>query len=138
MESHSSVPRSKRRGRQLRYIAAELGAAGAFVVALLVATRAFETPAPAFARVAAILALVAVLPIWFALYVAHIRGLDELERSIEYRSLALACGVTIFVTTAWGLGGAFLGLPTLPLVFVAPLAAALYGVVRFAIGAGYK
>ena len=60
----------------------------------------------------------------------HIKALGEFERAIATRSLAISCGVTLWITTAWGLAALFMGVPVLPLALAAPLAAGVYAIIR--------
>ena len=81
---------------------------------------------------------VAVLTLWWAFYALRIRALDELGQVIATRSLALACAVTIWITTVWGLLTLIAGVPALPLIFVAPVAAGSYGLIRLAVMLRYR
>ena len=136
MEPESKASIVSRRKRQLFSAAAELGVAALFVVTIFVASKVTATSIATKLVMAA--APIIVLSLWWYLYYRQIAALDELARSIAVRALAIACAVTIWVTTAWGLLHLFAGAPALPLVFVAPLAAVIYCAIRAALVLGYK
>lgn len=133
-ESQSSI--TNRRRKRLLNTAAELGVAALFVVAILGGSELAE--GGALAKFAAAGGAIIILSLWWWLYYRQIAQLDELERSISIRALAIAGAVTIWVATVWGLLHVFAGAPLLPLVFVAPLAAVISCVTRAFLVFGYK
>jgi hypothetical protein len=117
----------------------EVALALAFVAAMLFAGPIIRSSdAGGLLRLAAIAAPVTVLTIWFAAYFFAIRSMDELEQAMETRSLAIACGVTIWLVTVLGLSNLAMGTPAPALAFVAPLAAVVFGVTRAIVGIRYR
>lgn len=130
MEPESPASKAKRRARAFRRHGIELVLAAAFVGAVLLGDQIAQAEEAGFALKAVALGLpLIVLTGWWALYALHIMSLGEFERAIAMRSLAISCGVTVWITTAWGLAAMFAGVPALPLVMIAPLAAVIYGLV---------
>lgn len=139
MEAESSAGRASRRRKALRRYAIEASLAVAFVAAMLVAGPIIKNAeAGAYLRLVAVILPATVLTIWFAAYYFAIRAMDELEQAMEMRSLAIACGITFWATTIWGLSNLALATPVLPIALIAPLAAAIFGVVRVIVGVRYR
>ena len=116
----------------------ELGLAGAFLGAVFFADRVGARDVSATVRFLAALTPVAVLGVWLGYYVWRLRALDELQRSIEYRSLALAGWAAVLIATGSGIMTLFADAPALAPVFVAPIAAAIYAVIRAVMFWRYK
>lgn len=131
MEPESAVSVARRRARALRRQSIEVLIAIAFVGAVLFGGRIAQAEGAGLALKALALGLpLVVLTGWWAFYAWLIKSLGEFEQAIATRSLAISCGATLWITTAWGLAVMFAGIPALPLVMIAPLAAAIYGFVR--------
>lgn len=125
--------------RNLRYAIWECLIAAGFIGSVFGARLVIEAgPFSPIVKIAALLPAIIALTVWWGLYAQRILGLDELEQKIETRSIAVAGGLTIWITTAWGLLAFFAVAPGLPLVFVAPLAGAIYGAVRLAVALRYR
>jgi hypothetical protein len=122
----------------MRRYGAELALSVAFIGALLLTNKIPGADTSLALGLLAVLAPALVLTLWFGFYVVTLRSMDELEQAMETRSLAIACGVTLWITTVWGVAGLALGVSVLPLVFVAPLAAAIFGIVRVIVGLRYR
>lgn len=131
MEPESPASKAKRRARAFRQNVSEFALAGAFVGAVFFGDRIAhaEGAGPALKAFAVGLPIV-VLTGWWAFYAWLIKSLGEFERATATQSLAISCGATLWITTAWGLAVAFAGAPALPLAMVAPLAAVIYSLVR--------
>lgn len=76
-----------------------------------------------------LLAILPVIPAGFAMWAAirYFRGLDELQRRIQFEGLAFSFLATCLIALSWG----FLqnaGLPHADVIWVAPLLIALWGV----------
>ena len=76
-----------------------------------------------------LLAVLPVVPVGFAMWAAirYFRGLDELQRRIQFEGLAFSFLATCLIALTWG----FLqnaGLPHADVIWVAPLLIALWGV----------
>ena len=84
---------AKRGRRRLAEAAGEAAIAAAFIGSVFLGARLTEGAgaAPAIKFAAALLPA-AILALWFGYYLRQLRRLDELERSIEHRSLAAALG----------------------------------------------
>lgn len=139
MEPESDTSRAARNARKLREIAGQLALVVAFIASVLVAREisADDRGSVAVRSLAAAFPI-AVLSVWWVFLALKIRKLDEFERSIETQSMAIACAVTVWITTVWGLISVFVGAPEMPLVLTAPLAAAIYGVIRAVLVLGYR
>ena len=125
--------------RSLRYAIGECLIAAGFIGAVFGARLIIEADSYGpIVKIAALTPAIIALTVWWGLYARRIRGLDELEQKIETRSIAVAGGLTIWITTAWGLLAYFALAPGLPLVFVAPLAGAIYGAVRLLVALRYR
>jgi len=138
MEPESSVSVARRRARSLRRVGIEFILASAFVAAILFGVELVDRHSPGYLRGLAILLPVVILTLWWLFYSAHIKGLEEFQQTIAIRSLAIACGATLWVTTAWGLTTLYLSVPPLPLEMVAPLAAFIYAIIRVAFVFRYR
>jgi hypothetical protein len=76
-----------------------------------------------------LLAVLPVVPVGFAMWAAirYFRGLDELQRRIQFEGLAFSFLATCLIALTWG----FLqnaGLPHADVIWVAPLLIGLWGV----------
>lgn len=131
-------PNSTRRAKRLVQAAVELGLAATLLATVYFAARIGESAiATPFKLVAALLP-VGVLAAWLIFNFARLQSYDELERSIEYRALALAGWGAVLVVTASGLLTSLIDAPPLRLIFAAPIAAGMYGVLRAVIALGYR
>jgi len=131
MESESSASKAKRRARSFQRHGTEFVLAAAFVGAVYIGGRITQTEGTGpVLKVAAVALPLVVLTGWWAFYALLINSLDEFERAMATRSLAISCGATLWITTAWGLAVAFVGAPALSLAMVAPLAVVIYSLVR--------
>ena len=88
--------------------------------------------------VIAVIPTIVLLTAWWASIVISIRRLDELQQAIETRSLAIAGGLTVWITIVWGFLQLALEVPELPLFMVGPLAAMIYGGIRLIVGVKYR
>lgn len=139
MEPESDNSKVARRARKLREIAGELALVAAFLGSVLLAREISTGDRGSLVMNSLAAAFpIAVLSVWWVFIALKIRKLDEFERSIETRSMAIACAVTVWTTTVWGLISVFVGAPEMPLVLTAPLAAAAYGVIRTVLVFGYR
>lgn len=130
MEPESTASKANRRARILRQQLTEFALAAIFIAAFFIGDRMAESTSSFLTKSIAFLLPVIALTIWWAFYANHIKSLREFEQVIATRSLAIACGVTLWVTTSWGLAALFIGVPVLPLALAAPLAAVVYAIVR--------
>lgn len=139
MEPESRNSKVARRARNLRQIAGELALVAAFIASVLLAREISAADHGSFAMRGLAAALpITVLCAWWVFLAVKIRKLDEFERLIETQSMAIACAVTVWITTVWGLVPIFVGAPEMPLVLTAPLAASIYGVIRAVLVFGYR
>lgn len=139
MEPHSSATGAKRRVQKIWKLSGELILAGAFTGSILWARSILSASGPgSLAAILGIVLPILILTVWWAHIIFMIRRMDELEQAIETRSMAMACAATVWITTVWGMLQLFVGAPKLPLVMVAPLAAIIYGVIRFIVGVRYR
>lgn len=116
--------------RAVKLILVEFSFAAAFVVAIFWGDHQADITSGSITRIAAVAVPIVILTAWWIFYARHISGLGEFERAVATRSLAVACGVTIWVTTVWGIISLILDAPALPLVLVAPVAVVIYSVIR--------
>ncbi len=113
--------------------------AGVFVASTFIADALAEQFGGQGPRaVAAALLPALALTLWWAVYIVRLRHMDEFERNIEYRALAVAAGAAFWIATVWGVLQAFASAPELPLHFIAPLGALAYGAARFIMGLSYR
>lgn len=139
LESESAGHAKARHARRLRRIAAESGFAFAFVALAHVGAHAAKTDGPhAPAAVGAIALAACVFVGWSIMYVRWHRALDEFERILELRAVAIAGGAIIVAATVWGLAETTLGAPRPPLVLIAPLFSALCWSVRLLMRSAYR
>ncbi len=132
-------PNTDRRARVLWRRIGELGLASAFAASIFWARPVLSgNDAGSAAAIAGIVLPIVILSAWWVHIIFAIRRMDELEQAIEMRSMAMACAATVWITTVWGMLQLFAGAPELPLVMVAPLAAVIYGVIRFIVGVRYR
>jgi hypothetical protein len=136
-ETAMSVSTRRRRGR-VRLLA-EFALAATFVASVRAADHFAETAGPGAALPAVFAgAAIVALAAWFAAYVFWHRRLDEFERVIEERAIALAAGATILFAAAWGVLEVTLDAPDFPIALLAPAFALVYAAVRFVISSGYR
>ena len=69
------------------------------------------------------------LSAWSLYSARRILRLEEFERAIAINSFASASAIVFWLGTVWGLGALFAGFPTPPIVFIAPLATAIWQIV---------
>ena len=138
MESESSASIAKRRAQSLRQVSAELILAGAFVAAIFFGVELVDSNSPGYLRALAVLLPIIVLTLWWGFYSAYIMKLEEFQQTIATRSIAIACGATLWFTTTYGILAFYVNVPKLPLVMVAPLAASAYGIIRVAFALKYR
>lgn len=139
LEDESSAAASARRARRLRRWLTELALGLAFLAAIFGADHFAERAQPAQNLAAAcVVAAIGVLALWFAVYFAYYRWLDEFERNLEVRAIALAGGVAVWLAAAWGLIEVFLGGPDFPIAFLAPVFSAIYAIIRTLFSLRYR
>lgn len=139
IEDESREAAAQRRKKQARRWLIELGLGLAFVTSVLGASRFSKADPPAMIFAAVFVAgAIVVLAVWFFVYVAVYRGLDEFERAKELQAVALAGGVAVFLAAAWGLFESFLNAPDFPLAFLAPVFSAAYAIIRVVISLRYR
>ncbi len=139
LEGESADHSRARTARRVRRGAIEIAFSLAFLALVMVAGRAAKDGADGGpASIAAVVAAALVLAAWFFIYVRWHRSHDEFERTLELQSVALAAGVTIVGATAFGLFEVFLGGPSLPIVFIAPVFSLVFGAVRILMTRAYR
>ena len=104
---------------------------------LLVEEAMIPEPGPYLLAFATLIPAV-VLTVWFGFYLFQLQRMDELEQLLVLKSLAASCGLTLWITTVWGIVSLISAMPALPLIFIAPLAAGIYGLVRLALALLYR
>jgi hypothetical protein len=112
--------------------------AAAFIAAMIVARRVTDGEASLPVRWLAAGLPIIVVTVWWLYLAREIRKLDEFQRAVQMRALAIASAITLWITTVWGLVFHFVGGPMLPLVFVAPLGALIFGVIQQVIFFRYR
>lgn len=135
-ESKESIVRHRRRAIVLD--AAEFALVGAFTVTVLIADRLTARADGFGVHFTAISLPTIMLTAWFAYYAWQITELPEFEQLIATRALAIACGLTVWIVTIWGLCVIFLSVPALGLAMIAPLSAVLYALARGILAAVYR
>ncbi len=139
MEPETAASKKKRHAQRIRSSVIEIALAVVFLGAVFFADSVTNnSPTNISLRLVAVGLPIFLLTVWWCFYVRQISALDEFERSIATRSLAVACAVTIWITTAWGLVSLIVGVAALPLVMIAPLAALIYSLVRVLLAFGYR
>lgn len=109
-----------------------------FVLSVLGAHRLLGEETSILAALGATCIVGAVLTGWFVFYARKLKRMDELEQALEMKSLALSCALTIWITTLWGVVSLLSAIQPLPLIFIAPLAASIYGLARLAFAIAYR
>lgn len=122
----------------MRHHMIELALATAFVAAIFISGQLTKDAPTFFAKGAAVALPVIALTAWWLFYAKFVKGLGEFEQAIATKSLAIACGVTLWITTSWGLATIFMDAPALPLVMAAPLAAIIYSIIRIIFAIRYR
>lgn len=130
MEPESRESMAHRRWQSIRRQLIELFLAAVFAITIIVSARMTRAESSLPKQLIAVLASVTALTFWFGYYTRTLRNLPEFEKMIATRALAIACAITVWVTTVWGLAVLMMGVPALPLAMVAPLAALIYAVIR--------
>lgn len=132
LEPESQNAARARRSRAVQRSLSELALATAFISSLFGA-RYFSAGTVAFAFMA-----VGALALWFAAHVMWHRRLDEFERDIELRALALAGGVVVLFAATWGIFETLLSAPDFPIALLAPLFAGIFAIGRFFLLSDYR
>lgn len=130
MKEESLASKRSRSIKTMKLLCVELGIAAGFVATIFFGHQYASEDASATLKFLAVLLPILVLSIWWMFYSFYIRNLGEFEQSIAIRSIAIACAITLWITTAWGLTAIYMNTPALPLVFIAPIAHSIYGIVR--------
>lgn len=81
---------------------------------------------------------ISILAAWFIFYLKRYADMDEFERLVELRSVALAGGCVVLFTASWGVAEIMLNAPDFPLALVAPLFSVLYVLFRMRMSAGFR
>jgi hypothetical protein len=110
-----------------RYLKEFIPAMAAYVIAVFVSVSLLKHHEHSPLRF--LLAVLPVVPAAFAMWAAirYFRGLDELQRRIQFEGLAFSFLATCLIALSWG----FLqnaGLPHADVIWVAPLLVGLWGV----------
>jgi hypothetical protein len=118
----------------------DVGVAGILYVALVfgaaLAIRNFELPQ--WAVVA--LALLPVAPALMMLraYLVFVRAMDEFQRRLQTEALAISAAITLFASFAYGFLEEWAEFPHVPLIWVFPAFAFVFGVTHMFVRARYK
>lgn len=112
-----------RRGPYQRYLQRMLVAAALYLVAIFIAAKTLHHAAPIspLAIALALLPGLAVLLMLYAIGRLLIELEDEYLRLLEVRKSLIATGVTLAVTSVWGLLEAFTAVPRLEVFWVFPI-----------------
>lgn len=136
-EGESAAGAALRWVRLTRRIAVESVFGIAYVAAVLAANR-FSDSGSALLASGAVAAAIFILGFWYFQYVGFYRSLDEFERVLELKAMAIAGGVVIWIAAASWLVEEFLGASQLRMVLLAPVYAVVYLIARVAISLGYR
>jgi hypothetical protein len=103
-------------------------AAVAYTV-LIFATRFLLRGALSESPLTPVIAVLPILPVLFGVFalMSFVRNVDELQQKIQLEAMAFSLGVTGLITFALGLTEGT-GLPTVGMVWVLPMMAALWGI----------
>ncbi len=118
----------------------DIAVAGALYVALVIgaalAIRNFELPQ----WVVVVLALLPVAPALMMLraYLVFVRAMDEFQRRLQTEALAIATAITLFASFAYGFLEEWADFPHVPLIWVFPVFAFVFGVTHIFVRARYK
>lgn len=139
-EPESPAASAARRRRQIRYTVTELSLACAFAAAVTLAVRWSQDGAAARPLMTgAVVAAILVLGMWLGFYFHWYRRLDEFERALEARAVAIAGILTVFGATAFGIVEAVFGAADFPfLALTAPAFAVVYSAARHVIAGLYR
>jgi hypothetical protein len=110
-----------------RYFKEFFGSMAAYVIVVLASVWVLKAHIHSPFRF--LIALLPVVPSVFAMWasIRYFRGLDELQRRIQFEGLAFSFMATCLISLAWG----FLqnaGLPHADIIWVAPLLVMLWGI----------
>ena len=118
----------------------DIAISGALYVALVIgaalAIRNLEPPQWAVI----ILSLLPVAPALLMLraYIVFNRAMDEFQRRLQSEALIIAAGVTVFASFAYGFLEEWAEFPHIPLIWVFPVFAFVFGIAHLIIGRRYK
>jgi hypothetical protein len=118
----------------------DLGAAGLVYVGLVFggafAIRNFDLPQWAVI----VLSLLPTAPALMMLraYLTFLRAMDEFQRRLQGEALAVAAGVTMFGSFAYGFLEEWADFPHLPLIWVFPVFAFVFGIAHLVIRRRYQ
>lgn len=137
LEGESTAGAAARRARLTRRLAVESAFGIAFIAAVFAANR-FSDGGSALLASGAVAAAIFILGFWYFQYVGFYRSLDEFERVLELKAMAIAGGVVIWIAAASWLVEAFLGAGELQMIFLAPIYSVVYVIARAVVSSGYR
>lgn len=139
LEDETSAAKESRRRRRLRRNAEEVAMSIAFLAAVFTADH-FANAGPAAFGIASVCvaAAIAILVFWFMLYFRRHRALDEFERVVELRALAIAGAGAVLFATSWGVAEIILAAPDFPPAMLAPMFSIFYVLARLRIASDFR
>lgn len=122
--------------RYRRDIALAGGLYVALVIGAALAIRNFELPQ----SVVVVLALLPVAPALMMLraYLVFVRAMDEFQRRLQTEALVISTAITLFASFAYGFLEEWADFPHVPLIWVFPAFAFVFGITHIVVRARYK
>jgi hypothetical protein len=71
-------------------------------------------------------------------YLVHLRAMDEFQRRLQSEAIIVATGIILFVSFAYGFLEEWAGFPHVPLIWVFPAFAFVFGLTHLVIRRRYK
>lgn len=108
----------------------------ALVIGAAVAIRNFELPQ----SVVIVLALLPVAPALMMLraYLVFVRAMDEFQRRLQTEALVISTAITLFTSFAYGFLEEWADFPHVPLIWVFPVFAFVFGITHIVVRRRYK
>ncbi|MGH6950760.1 MAG: hypothetical protein ACREH4_07795 [Vitreimonas sp.] len=122
--------------RYRRDIAVAGGLYAGVVIGAALAIRSFDLPQ----WLVIVLALAPVAPMLMMLrsYLVFLRAIDEFQRRLQSEALAIAAAISLFASFAYGFLEEWADFPHVPLIWVFPAFAFVFGIAHFFVRTLYK
>ncbi len=137
MEDESGASKRARRTARLRRSAEEAVMALTFLLAVFYADDFSDRGRSAFAAGFVAAAVVALAGL-FLTYIRRYLALDEFERQVETKALAIAGGGAVMFAASWGVAEIILSAPDFPLYMIAPMFSIIYMAARHGVSSAFR
>lgn len=128
LESETQASIAKRRREKWRHVVNQLVFAGLFVAAMIIPERLSSNVSSAGMKLLTAGLPILVVSAWTWAIIAHVRKLEEFERTLAVNSFAITFGAFLWAITCYEIFALSMDVPTLPMVLLAPAAIVVWHV----------